>query len=252
MALALVQQGDTGSSGIASGSAGNVLPANCTPGNTVIALLWSAGTVSSFNITSMSSFGATGLGNLGGSSGLGIFAAFSFVTTVAGRSVTCGMSGSANWWGWGAEVSGTITSIYGGSSYGVSGTGSEPSLTTPALATGSLAALAVESITGLYSGPSSPWSSYDAGFFQWADGFDVAHDVLASPGPITASWGSDSSEPWQVYPMFVTSPVVYEPTPMRRTNQAVQRAASRMERAASGLFSPRRERITIPRIALAR
>jgi hypothetical protein len=149
-------------------------------------------------------------------------------------------------------VSGTITSIYGGSSYGGSGTGSEPSLTTPALATGSLAALAVESTTGLYSGPSSPWSSYDAGFFQLGDGFDVAHDVLASPGPITASWGAESSEPWQVYPIFVTTPVVFEPTPMRRTNQAVQRAASRMERAASGLFAPRPERIAIPRIALAR
>lgn len=97
------------------------------------------------------------------------------------------------------------------------------------------------------AGPTTPWVDYDTGGFTWAGGADVAWQTTTSRAAVTATW-TQSSNQWQTLGLILTPPSA----PVIAL-QAVQRAAFRMERAVSGLFTPReRERVAIPQLVLAR
>lgn len=137
----------------------------------------------------------------------------------------------------------------------VSAVGSSPTPTgtiTPA-ATGDLVLFNVAGSSGSVGTPGGAWTF--VGFDPATPGFfgGGAYQQGVAGTPLTATFSAGSG-PWDV--VGVDIPGVPTPAILPTQNvvsSAVRRSASRMERAASGLFRPReRERIVIPQLVLAR
>jgi len=124
---------------------------------------------------------------------------------------------------------------------------------TPVLTGGLTVAYLGVANNAVSTNPSPGWTNYDLPLLSGINIFrDVAYQNGTASTLATASWAFSGTNGCGVIGLDIEPLVVtYAPPAACRSFTAVSRAATWMERA-SGLLSPERERIYIPRLALAR
>jgi hypothetical protein len=216
MALAVLQSYSVPDSLISSGSSAQILGANCTVGNTVIFNFWngSAGTVSAVSSPMATTFTRVSGGSYTGPANIETWINSS--VTSAADTVTVTTSDTSEWGACGYEVSGSPSSDVGLTS--TSGSSAAPSITFPTTATGALLLAYVGSGNAI-SGSPPGWSSINgSGFFQFANGIDVATLVTGSAGSVTATWTVTSGS-WRVLGL-VLYPAITAPTLSSETSSS--------------------------------
>jgi hypothetical protein len=193
MALAFVQDGDTGATFINSGSAGDALPANNTIGNCVAVMIGSlSGTVNDVSGVSSSMGTFTKVDAIGGDVDVEFWVCR--VTTGAARTITVTTTSGDQWVAVGFEYSGGVGSAVSGGSG--SGTSASASLAVTPDESGDVVMVASTVATAFTGAPSSPWSSYNAGGWTLSEGAGLAAQIVSSGSAVTATWTVSGSHPW--------------------------------------------------------
>ena len=217
MAISVVQKGDTGGA-TSSGSAGTVLPANATIGNTVTLCVVNNATTGSVTPSGMCS-----TWTLKSTQVLSIATVLTFtgVVTSAVRTVTVTNSAGSTWDAVCIEASGVGSSLTAGTASG--------STANPSLAIASTAAqmvVAISAVPGAFSaGPSTPWVDYNAGAFLVADGQDVAYNIITSGTSTTVTWTA-TAQSWAI------AAVILVPAETAAVSASLAVAATNAEKVA--------------------
>jgi len=206
MALSRVQWGDAGSSYVASGSAGTVLPANVTVGDGV-SLLFFVGAGSANTISAVTSPMGTTLTRVNSyvqSSGIQEIECWVLAqASAAAKTVTVTTVGSVNWTCAGTEWNLPITGSDGGLG---SGSSTAPSKGISVVSGQAAVAFMFEASGGVITAaPTSPWTDYNGAdaFWSWTDALDFAYQVAGSTGTLTATWTTSPSGAWDVAGLIV-------------------------------------------------
>lgn len=205
MALAVVQQGDSGGTAIASGSAGVVLGSNSTvtsPAHLAVLSIVVANhlqTVSSVT----SSIGATWTRAASVALSVAEIEIWTAPITGAATTATVTTSGGATWLGQCTEVSGGVSSVVGSAT---TNTTANPSLTISSIASGDLV-VALSAIFASFSGgPSAPWVDYNTGGFTLSIGQDVAYSPISGTST-TVTWTA-TAQSWAIAAVALAPSVV--------------------------------------------
>lgn len=186
---AFVQQSDSGSSTITSGSAATILSANSTAGHTVVAMIQvrtaGTGTVSTVS-SSIGTFTFVGSARISGSPTWNM-EIWSCVATGAATTITVTTSDAS---AYKAQVSEWSGAGVGGVALSTSlnATSTSASLTvTPKSATD---AVYVWLLTApdISSSPTGSWTNYSAGGWTVANGLGASYQVVTSITAVTATW----------------------------------------------------------------
>src|ERR1035437_9349073 len=193
MAIAEVQQLDSGSALIASGSSWN-LASNVTALNAVIlAVLVPGGSNNYLSDTVSSSFGGTWAFRsitIVGSDYLALWVCLG--ATVVGSQMTVTTTSGNSYRAQATEVSDAAFII---SSFSAGNTSTAPALPQNPVAAGNLVFVAAHGSgsSGLTASPVSPWVNYTGGGWLLTTGFGSAYQIAVSSAPITATWAQLSA-----------------------------------------------------------
>jgi hypothetical protein len=250
VALALVQQGDSGNVAIGLGSASQVLPVNATAGNAVcVAVVDNSGSISA-GMTLTSSMGTfTRVNAVEQLSGFPL-SWWVCLSVTAGDTVTFNDGGGSLYIAYGYEYSGGFgpTASSGGNFTGVT---TSPSLTIACAIGDAVLALAVaRPAPGTFTTvPLSPWVNSTQYQLINANLCEQATEQIAGGISETASWIASANSNTAVCGLVLTPGTPpYAPLGRSIYSQAVNRGANFMRRA-NGLLTPR-EGLVLPRLAL--
>jgi len=209
VAILEVQKGDSGSVLIASGSSFNT---GSTPaaGNTVVLVIFTGlGTavtaVSGLGITWPTSATAKAPKTTTNSGPMEIWVGTGANGSTKAITVTAGSDTYAAQY---TEFSGIGTAVSAGTSGPT--TSANPNFTaTPGI--GDVLLVATEADQIFTAGPATPWVDYNTGtWWIFANGIDVAYQIAAGSGAITATWTMTSSQ-WSTAGVILSPPAVSGP-----------------------------------------